>query len=115
MSEISSALDLLYQALKGLDNDVEIIRLNDIIIKLERFEKGEFDHPDDLTKEEKYQIELNNLKKYIDIRYDGDYDDFAGSVENHGSYNFYYSYDNIPGVSFETFEKFVNDENNFTP
>lgn len=110
MAEAGQALDLLYVILRKLKDKTEISLLNNIIVKLERFEKGDYQHPDDLTKDEKYELELNNLNLFIEKNYNNDIDDFIGSVNNEGWEYFYYHYwDTIPGVSYETFRQFVKE------
>jgi len=43
----------------------KLMRLNNIIEKLERFNDNKFDHWDDLTKDEREKKSLINIKKYI--------------------------------------------------
>ena len=104
-------LDLVLNTLNSVILDEytegEKIGLLKIISELNKFKNKQ---PSDyLTESEKFELSMVNLKKYIVKNYDDD-DDFRGSVENQGTYYFYYNYDTIPNVSFEHFKRYIDSD-----
>lgn len=91
-------------------------RLEAIRDKLKRIMSEQYNHPDDLSREEEEKISLDNLKKYICETYEHDDQtrcaNFRCIANIEGLDYFYYDYVNLSkhGVDYETYHEFVQGE-----
>lgn len=104
IEKLQTALNLLQTQLsKG--SDIQIIRLETIIEKLDRLCKNNLYEVTDLTSQERKEIEIKNLRAHIAKDGNGNCNDVRWKAGNTEDY--YYDYTTVEGVSFETFREFT--------